>query len=60
MTTKEFKRIQKKLGLNNPEMAKALGIGYRLVEEIRGNRRRVTPRTALMVEMLLRAKRRKR
>ena len=53
MTSAEFRAAQRVLGLNRQEMADAIAMSTRSIDDARGGRRRVGARTALIVQMLL-------
>ncbi len=50
-----FEQAQRKLGLNRAQMAKAIGMSARSVDEMRAGRRPVTRRTEIILEALLAA-----
>jgi DNA-binding transcriptional regulator YdaS (Cro superfamily) len=50
MTTQEFKDAQAAIGLTNAEMADVLCCSLRLVEKMRQGTRKVSPRTAMMIQ----------
>ena len=53
MTPSDFRKAQSHLGHTNRQMAKAIGVSTRLVEEMRAGRRSITRRTEMLIEILL-------
>ena len=52
MNSKEFKKIQKKLGLNNKEMAKALKTPPRTIDNWRGGKSRIPGAVVVVLHLL--------
>ncbi len=50
---RDFRAAQASLGLSNLQMAEAILMSLRSVEEMRGGRRPVTARTQNIIDMLL-------
>lgn len=53
MTPAEFRAARKTLGMTQPEMAEALLCSLRLVQYMEAGKRKITPRTKHLLEILL-------
>ena len=53
MKEEEFKKIQKKLGLSNAQLADRLGITVRMVSLMRAGKKKVSDRTARQLDDIL-------